>query len=1395
MEINHDNLAAELTYAGTATWRISRWAKDLNLEVRHFVVTEEISAALLKSGVPFIMFIHGDIFFHAVAVVGFDEMTGTLIIHDPSTHQRWARILLDRLAKREIPFGPEGMVILPKDKANLLRDIPFEATELYDLVQAYEEKSFKDGYVASEVIIQKMVKMDCSHPITRKLRSLHEGLCGKPEIALEEQQNLLNEFPDSLPLKKDILRTLSVLHNSAITLEVLKSIIEHGKMPGISGTRKWSNPPSSYMVRYADLLRMSEVNLKKAWHFLRKALRQDPYNAEAFHIIGDMFRRENRFTEALLPYRIATNLAPTDEHYARALAYELRSQGKEDEAILFLNKRVKNLGTKVEGGGPWQTLAEFLRDFGSPERAVGILQKGLVERPYDIWFLVAAVYFWSNFGLWEKAEDALKTLSESGSRLPFLQAATFYYLRKGDWIEGGKLCREWIKKAPDNFDARRMLVDTVSKEFGRKSGLQLCEKWLEQNADNEEYERLLYDQLRHLFLQERQEEIIRARIRRMPQDAWAWQELTRILMEKHELSFSEKREKLEMEIEEALAHCLEASSHDPVIFMLQGRVSEIKNDKKQAVDHYRKALDISPEYEYCYERMWECASDRPEQEQAAVQHLLEEKLRLCKGQLTPANRLAKMIAVRFGRKKAASAIQRWNDFSSKDPELVFAQAELLLNFGGGRSDAKKAIEILEPAINDFPYHMGLRFSLSDAYHCLLDEEKAISVLREIIERDPTNTAGRCKLVSALNRLGQFSESLDILNEGIKLDPIDYELWILKADTLWVLGRYREGCTVYEKAIKKSPENINLREEYINRLLDTGRKEEAIDVAKAGIKEYPEGAYCWYMLGEVLSRNSSLCTPEDVEEAYVNALTHNPGFYAAADSLSVWYSNLGRYEKAKKVIKNHLDYFINKAEALSRLAWISREQGERDEAVFEIIRVLEEHPLDQRAWDLFLQWVEEDKSLEQIEKYLDKIPEPLLDKPFFYCRKLVLQQMIGVPDRELDPAWESFLSDFPTYEYIHNVYFDALWERKKYKEAKEIIQRILNFYPKSPYLLARKAMVHSVFGEKKLAIDSALKVWSTPGEEEWWPEKMAWDAISESEWTFDAVDAVIDLIASGEQLRFYSFEHLTASLCRYAGFEESGKDSGNFSESEQSEHINRFYRLLDVLESVTWKAEDHKALILNKMLDMECTNYVLNYWESNKGRCKQELPVWECIGYALAKAARWKECRDWLSDWQDRSGTKMYIVANYTLSLRLIKGFLEKREGLEELYRTSRDVLRRVKYDHTAQYHICSLCEGALRLGRKEEFLQFMEQYNPYDESSFPDSWMPLGGESLPQVLKYFYEMERAENISDILMNVSKIKDLCRGKTFFSWVRRTLFADLKGKVPLWRRLVASHVGKR
>ena len=101
-----------------------------------------------------------------------------------------------------------------------------------------------------------------------------------------------------------------------------------------------------------------------------------------------------------------------------------------------------------------------------------------------------------------------------------------------------------------------------------------------------------------------------------------------------------------------------------------------------------------------------------------------------------------------------------------------------------------------------------------------------------------------------------------------------------------------------------------------------------------------------------------------------------------------------------------------APALGRLAWIHREEGNKDQALAEMKALLADVPSYRWGWSVLMAWLEEDKDLDEARTLLRAIPPEVRTDIRFGSSGFLLLEKTGLSTTQLDSEWNSLLSDFP-----------------------------------------------------------------------------------------------------------------------------------------------------------------------------------------------------------------------------------------------------------------------------------------------------------------------------------------------------------------------------------------------
>lgn len=1379
--LDEDALSRALTYDGTSAWRILDWLREQGFVTAPFLVTPTLARALLRAGVPFVYLTEGLTSSHATVAMGLDEACGTVIIHDPST-VRWDQVLIDRLHEGEAPFGPEGIAFVPRDRAHLLDVIPPDQREPYAAYIAHRKALDRQGPAAARAVVEDLARRYPNAPFTQRLTAIQAVLSGDVHAAIELQQRLLDAYPESVPLRRELLHSLRQTGDAAEIRRRLADIVERGQLPGIRTRETWRYPPPTYLAQYADYLGVGAEQFDAAERLLWKAARHDPFSSEAYHVLGDVLARGERHTESLFAYRLAATLAAENDHYARAYADAVRLAGDEGAAVAWLSRRVEVHGRRVEGHHAWLTLVDALEDYGRPDEAMREMRAAEATHADDAAVASYATRFWVRMGDWSEAERALATVERAGHRTLWLEAAVNFLASKGAWPEALPLAEAWVRESPERIEARRSLLRLVGIATGRRAALARSAEWLRERPGHDDLEHVHYDALRDVFDDDEATALLAARVARNPQDAWAWRELGHAYVDRASVRTGADRDEALARGDEALAQAIRLAPDLPATLALAARLEHARGQHAEAVQLLLGAVDLDPSFSFAYARAFEWSEGLSREGQRRCLEALDKALLRVVGHLHDARRLAFDIARRFGAKEAEAAVGRWQRARPDDPELVEAAADLLLEYGQGVRDAERAVMLLEPAVRRFPSHQDLAFSLAQAYGVLLREDDEIAVFRELLRKRPLNGPARKALARVLAHRGDVDEAVRLLGDGTTHDPLDEELWHSAASFLWDFGRHAESVATLERALERLPESVSLRESLIDELHETGADARAVEVARAGTALFPRGAYVWYLFGRALDRSGLAAGLADVEAAYRRALAHNPELYDAASALSVVLARQRRFDEARELVLAQVPFLGEPSPAHARLAWLTREAGGGAEARREMRAVLRAAPQNRWGWSMWMDWVEEDEAWDEAKEGLVEVHATLLDSPRFATRRLALLESAGSAEG-LDAEWDRVLADFPRDQEVHLRRFDALVQKERLDEARAVLARVERFHPFSGYLLARKVEVLARSGDVDAALEVACRVWQLPGDDEEWPESHAFESLTKAGHEARAAHALLDLVLAGHRVRRSALRLLVQKerLVRLPVARSGWRRRLPVSAGSV---------LLAILEALMKEPQGDAAsqAVALGALATAHRRTALRWWRRHREPCNRSTPLWQAVGSTLARFGRWRrrDLVEWMRGWRERHGVEMWALANYAEALRTGPRLRRaSRADLIELLATARDALERLAHDWVAQYLAKVGCEAALRLERDDEFLALADRYEGLLKDDSRTWWRPGVDGLEPPVVLLFRDLLRAPDREAVRAACSALVT-AHAPQRVSWLARAWVQRLRGRLPLLAR---------
>jgi len=1304
--IDADAMAAELTFGGTPEWASAEWLEKQGYVVRFFVATPAVATALIREGFAFILTLEGDTSAHAVAVVGLDEAAGTVLVHDPGSF-RSTEYLLEFLGKDEAPLGPKAMVaVLPERAQALDRLLPQNDSETMAAREAHRRAEYLLGPAAARKEAADLALKHPLHPNTRLLQALEDHHDGRIGAALEQFRKLLEEFPGSAFVRSNLLYCCRSLRNTSLMRKTLADVVERGILPGIESQQQWRRPPADYVSEYADLLRLSGATSGRAKTMFLSLLSRASYCASAWHNFGDLLWHERDSESALLCYRVASCLADRNEHYALAYSDVLGRLGRQEEGFAWLRARARKFANALEGVATWGTLISALEQAGYPERALAAAEEALGRHGNSAELLRVLVPFQSRMGNWIEAEDLLHRLEATGNTVQFHQASVYFHGIRGELDQALEHARLWLADLPLSMAAREEIVDLTARRSGPKAAIAQAREWLAERPGHEELEELYCRQLNRTgYTSWRKYSVLLRRVKRNREDSWAWLELAFNAIYDFDLANEKLQGRLETRIARYLAECDRTSPGEPATIRAHANWREARGKWPEAVVEWQRSVEIDPANMYAYRHLWDCAARLESEERLEVWKRIEAALLREPGHSSIARDIIMLATRRFGVNAAEAAVARWIKLRPEDPEIVEAYVDLLLKHGHGRTDSERALELLLPELQRFPYHLGLRLSHADALQKLGRFDESEEVFREIVRRHPDNSWSRIQLAWMKQRRGETEAALRDIEEAAARDPQNSGIDRAKAQVLIEEQRFAEARAVIAGASQRFPADVGWRDDAIGLLVDCGDLEQAIAVARGGVQEYPYGAYLWLLLGRTLAEHRQFAAQGEIESCLRRSLSLNLSLSEAADYLTMLLVEQRRYQEAEQVMRDVEKRIPDPSPVLGRMAWLRRRRGEKKEAVYEMIALVHQSPWYGWGWGVLLDWLMEDEAWDEAKRVLAEVAPEQRTNTHLRQKRLEVLAKAGVKPDVLDQEWDVLLRDFPEELPLHLIRYDALEESGREQQAAQVIRHIRAIHPDSPYVLARWVEVLAREQNKEEAIANLLRLFFAETEPSVWPPDYAWAAIKKAHYEDEAWQRALAQLRAGKSPTVRAIAILAGYAMERNGVKEPVPQRWYHATDEGAQEILGLLKLVDALPG---NHGAHRAMLLRKLSDFNHERLAVRYWKKNRATVEAERNSWSEAVRALTSLKRFRLARQAMAGWRERKGVPMWVVANYVMCLPGMG-----RRQLREVRSACHDALAGLPHDHCARYLAYREAEACALLNDHTGVYDCWKRYSEY----------------------------------------------------------------------------------
>jgi tetratricopeptide (TPR) repeat protein len=1083
--VEHLELAADISYAGTPHHAERRWAEQHGWVVREFTVTWESAVGVLDRGLPFTLTTTEPTSSHLQACIGYDARRGTLVIRDPSLRNQ-AEFLADGLFERYRSTGPRGKAIVPKEEAHRLDGLELPDAPLYDRLYMLESALEKHDRQQAEVECRAMEDTAPDHPLTLHARRTLAHYDADPTKVLRIVEKLLRHFPNDIHLQLSKASCLSQLSRRDEYLALLKKLAEQTPTDPVC----WQ--------RYAYELSADAREHTRAVYLLRKAIRFNPANAGNYYNLAHVRWSQRYFDEATELYRFAYCLEDKDENLARAYFAAARSRGRVGEALDILRRRFERFGGK--SWHPARTLYTALAQMERLPEAFAVLDRALERRPDDGDLALYTAEACTLNGRFARAEELLERARGRSQPTVWLRTAANLAATKGDTVRARDLWAEVLRVEPLAEDAHRAYTQMLADTRGRPAALAHLQEACQRFEHNFALTKLWMEWLRDDGFRA-VEPVLRRLVDMHPTDAWSRRELAWHLLEQGRME--------EAQQEAEIAAHLEPSA--VALHGLRGQLAMRLGKVEEAKEAFRQAVRTSVDYDFAIHELVAACETHAERREAL--HFVHQELlrQVTFGEGLLAFRETALLAL---EPEELLAILREALEARRDLWHAWAALVRQLSDLGQLDEAR---DLAKQAVERFPLLPALWLDLARVCRRRGDVEGEVEALTKAVQINPTWSVAQRQLADAYEQAGHLDQAEEVLRRAIARSPLIAGNHADLAELLWRKGDHDQALEGMAHAFELEPGVDQAWDKLCDWARRLERPELAVEAARRLSQRRPAEARSWLRLAQAHYRQPRASDPEkdrqridEALRAYDRAIFLNPRQPDFYDQKAVALAQAGRWDEARAACRPAPWGEQAPLTLRGRAAWLEAQQGHVDRAIEQMREVLKEDPKYYWAWSQLGDWCQ---ATGRFPEYLEAATQmcrlaPHTAQPLAYRGEARLR----TGDRGGMEDLRAALKLSPDYALAGLLLFDEHLAAGEMDEVERVLAHLEQFVG-GDFVTARAVQLHARLGRKDEALVGLRRLCHSHDFSSW-PIDAATGAVGQAGWTAELVQVLRDEVRAG-----------------------------------------------------------------------------------------------------------------------------------------------------------------------------------------------------------------------------------------------------------------------------------------
>jgi tetratricopeptide (TPR) repeat protein len=598
-----------------------------------------------------------------------------------------------------------------------------------------------------------------------------------------------------------------------------------------------------------------------------------------------------------------------------------------------------------------------------------------------------------------------------------------------DYAEAARTCKEFIEKEPDRLDGMSLLIE-IHKDMGQlDAAIVAARTFLKEKP-------LLY-QLHYMLgtLYEEKKDVDKAiaeygvivsgkkrfgpayrRLARLEAAAGRPEKALAVLarglsggMEDEVLDEIDRRVADAADVPDIVNRfrlSVEEADQDFAFYCVLGRLCQASKKNAEAVEAYREAMRLRPDFLYCYVRLAQVHIVEDKAEEAVK--VMREATQMDPRNVLALRFLADVCLAAGDVKAAVDAMKRvvYLDPSSVPGTLYLVglmhkagqgeEAERFLRQGLERhpEDAERwtfllagyyidhnirldeAAALLESALEDYPESSRLTEALGFAHLRRRDYAKAVGALEQAAKLNPGNVDTRLRLSLAFERDRKPADAERVLREALKAAPDD-------ADVQVGLGRFlvrtkrdpAGGLALVERASAANPDDAGIRLALGGTYLELKRHGDAVALFTEMLRKAPTDVSARYQLAMAYDDMDQF---GNAERELLRILESDPKDPMAANALGYLYAEHSmKLDEAQKLVGIALEHEPGNGAYLDSMGWVFYKKGDLPKALEYLAKALElesDAVIAEHLGDVYVRTGRKDLAVERYEEAARIDPE-------------------------------------------------------------------------------------------------------------------------------------------------------------------------------------------------------------------------------------------------------------------------------------------------------------------------------------------------------------------------------------------------------------------------------------